>query len=74
MCPDNPKPRCKVDTRIYALNILSTQASFGQAEDILRELIRLVKNNSRKIPELEKPVDVTSALRENAKVSEPNWG
>lgn len=55
-----------VETVVYAYNILSTQASLGQAAHFLDVSMKLVKRNLKTKPELEKLIGVIKCLRESA--------
>ena len=53
-----------VETTIYAYNILSTQASPGQADRFLDESLKLVRRNITEKPELERLLEVIESLRD----------
>lgn len=60
----------KVETRVYAYNILSTQASPGQAMNFLKEAAKLAKQCEG--PEKDKLTSIVAMLQEHALSKESN--
>ncbi|KAI5366549.1 hypothetical protein Slin14017_G041890 [Septoria linicola] len=60
----------KIETKVYAYNILSTQASPGQAMNFLNEAAKLVKQCDG--PEKDKLSGIVAMLQEHALVKENN--
>ena len=63
-----------VETKVYAYNILSTQASVGQASHFLVESEKLVREHKAVNPELEKLVGVIEVLRQGAEERKTELG
>lgn len=62
--------QAEAETRIYANNILSTLSSVGQATQYLDESTKLIKENVKQYPNLEKLSGVVSMLRERTEARE----
>ncbi|CAK4031350.1 Hypothetical predicted protein [Lecanosticta acicola] len=62
----------EVDTKVYAYNILSTQASPGQALSFLQDAYHLVREHEHPRPDAKKLLGIIAVLKEGAVAREGN--